>query len=101
MALSKEITAPTGAIATYWTVQSIAMNYLDRRSQVIIYGYANEEARNNLPSTYVHRKIYNIYGDDFDIFGTDELSMAEMCPVKACYGYIKMHDADFEDAINV
>ncbi|WP_238886393.1 hypothetical protein [Clostridium sp. YIM B02551] len=101
MAIQKEIVAPTGAVATYWTVQSIAMNYLEKRAQIIIYGYANEEARNNVPSNYIHRKIFNIYGDHFEIFGTDELSIAEMCPIKACYEYIKTHDEDFKDAINV
>lgn len=101
MALRKDIVAPTGMIAAYWTVQSIATNYLDRRAQVMLYGYANEIARNNEPAKYVHRKVYNLYGDNFNIFGTDELSIEEMNTVKACYEYIKTHDEDFKEAANV
>ena len=74
---------------------------MDRRSQVIIYGYSNKESRINSPADYVHRKIYNIYGDDFAIFETDELNTDGICPTSVCYEYIKTHDNDFIDAINI
>ena len=88
MALLVDIEGETGAVAKYWRVIEVNMNYYASVGSVALAGYITKAARNN-GKRPIDAKQFPLQGTVFDQFTAQALTADGENPVKKAYQFIK------------
>lgn len=88
MALLVDIEGDTGAVAKYWRVIEVNMNYFASVGSVALAGYISKAARNN-GKRPIDAKQFPLQGTVFDEFTAQALTADGENPVKKAYQFIK------------
>jgi hypothetical protein len=90
MALVVDIEGETGAIAKYWRVIEVNMNYYASVGSVALAGYITKKARNDGKKP-IDARQFPLQGTVFDQFTSEALTGAGENPVKKAYLFIKVY----------
>lgn len=88
MALLKDIEGETGAVAKYWRVIEVNVNYFAGVGAIALAGYITKAAR-NAGKRPLDARQFPLQGVSFDAFQDAALQAAGMTPVRAAYLFIK------------
>jgi hypothetical protein len=88
MALLKEIEGETGAVAEYWRVIEVNLNYFAGVGAVALAGYI-DKAKRDAGKRPIDAKQFPIQGADFFLFSVGELDKDKVNPVAVAYKFIK------------
>lgn len=90
MALIIDIEGETGAVAKYWRVIEVNINYYASVGSIALAGYISKAARNNGKKP-VDARQFPLEGPSFDAFQDAALEAAGVTPVKQAYRFIKTY----------
>lgn len=89
MALNQIIQHQTGAYCSYWKVIETILNYHNKNGKIIMFGYVNEQTRNENKNNLDYR-IFDINSNDFELYFTPSaINPENINQVKNSYLYIK------------
>jgi hypothetical protein len=101
MALGKEILTETGITCYYYVLARIEKDKINKTGFVVLYGYPNQEIRNN-GAKFSDRRFINIYPQDYNtVFGIDYLNKEGINDYQQVYTFIKENFEEFKDAIDL
>jgi hypothetical protein len=90
MALLVDIEGETGAVAKYWRVIEVNMNYYASVGSVALAGYITKKARNDGKKP-IDARQFPLQGTVFAEFSTEALTADGENPVKKAYKFIKAY----------
>lgn len=102
MALQQTIENSTGTTASYWRIVLVTTNYESSQTNILMYGYKDQTARNQ-NKTPVDQRSYIVRGDDFDTwYSISELDVRSVNHVLNSYLYIKqLPNSEFATALDL
>jgi len=98
MAFQLNVQTKYGVDINYWKISKIEKDYFSETAYIEIYGFQNQEVRNQMKDCLEKKRI-NIYPADFQkIFGMEQLDKEDMNDTKSLYLFIKEHFDEFKEA---
>ena len=102
MAFQQTIEHSTGATSSYWRVVLVTTNYESSQTNILMYGYKDQTARdqNKIP---LDQRSYVVSGAEFDTwYGVIELDRRSINHVTNSYLYIKqIPNGEFANATDL
>ncbi len=96
MALKVAIEGNTGAVADYWRVVEVNLNWFSASGQITIVGYLKKEAR-QAGKRPLDARQFPIEGPAFAAFAPEVLDEQGANPLASAYRHVKAQD-EFKDA---